>query len=631
VNRMSVEVDDVTIALTAGVAESLSIEHADPENPVEISDLRIVVGGTKSSTVPVPTESSGDEDAGPAVWVFDAVQGDDDTWSVPDVLVPVADNRHRLRIVVNGHLEGVGSAEVGTTGRTGPTGVLRVGVGAAGVIRLTAGPAGGGSGVDEEARQAAAAAQESAGAALSGLTAKVDDDDPRLTDPRDPKDHTQAWSTITDKPSFGSAATADVGDFASAAQGAKADVAVPNTRTVNSKALSANVTLTAADVGADQAGSAALALGVARSEISASDQRSGVVGFDPRPLRPQRFRFSRRALRNIVVWGDSVFEGDNGGDQRGFGPSLIDLINNEAPGTRQPGFQAVWGWPGRNWSFTGTWLAVGDLPTAWDASPSIKNATLASMGATDSTAAATWTKPSGMTMTEFDILWTRPTTAASAWSYRLDGGAWVNVPFVSGNPPVLEKITVTGNPTTIDFRAQSSTGTAGKIPCLHGIWPRNGTNGTVVHNWSKSGARLATTLGSTAVSRTTMWRQWFTMYPADLVVFGLTNDSTTNPATAPATAAHMETELQWFTTQNTDVVLVGQIEQNMVDRTFQQAWRDAYKAMALSNGWGYVDAFSRFGTFAAATAAGLMRDNVHPSERGGQLMAAMVARYILNA
>lgn len=52
--------------------------------------------------------------------------------------------------------------------------------------------------------------------------------------------------------------------------------------------------------------------------------------------------------------------------------------------------------------------------------------------------------------------------------------------------------------------------------------------------------------------------------------------------------------------------------------------------MAAANGWGYVDVSARFGSFTEATAAGLMRDDFHPSVIGGQIMAAMVARYITN-
>lgn len=56
-------------------------------------------------------------------------------------------------------------------------------------------------------------------------------------------------SQILNKPTLGTAAASATTDFATAAQGTKADNAVPNTRTVAGHALSANVTLVKGDVG----------------------------------------------------------------------------------------------------------------------------------------------------------------------------------------------------------------------------------------------------------------------------------------------------------------------------------------------------------------------------------------------
>jgi hypothetical protein len=69
---------------------------------------------------------------------------------------------------------------------------------------------------------------------------------------------TGAYSDLSGTPTLGTAASQNSTDFATAAQGTKADTAlqssdianlVPNTRTVNTKALSSNVTLTQDDVG----------------------------------------------------------------------------------------------------------------------------------------------------------------------------------------------------------------------------------------------------------------------------------------------------------------------------------------------------------------------------------------------
>jgi len=65
----------------------------------------------------------------------------------------------------------------------------------------------------------------------------------------DQTDLQSALDAKADSADLGTAAMADLTDLATAAQGTKADAAVPNTRTVNGHALSADVTVTKADVG----------------------------------------------------------------------------------------------------------------------------------------------------------------------------------------------------------------------------------------------------------------------------------------------------------------------------------------------------------------------------------------------
>lgn len=71
-----------------------------------------------------------------------------------------------------------------------------------------------------------------------------------------------AYTDLTGRPTLGTAAASNTGDFATAAQGALAATAVqpaalanyvPTTRTVNGQALSSNITLSASDVGAGAA------------------------------------------------------------------------------------------------------------------------------------------------------------------------------------------------------------------------------------------------------------------------------------------------------------------------------------------------------------------------------------------
>ena len=85
------------------------------------------------------------------------------------------------------------------------------------------GDGGGGGTVDSVARAAITSHTGETTAAHGGIVASTD---PRLSDARTPTAHTHPWSEVTDKPLFGSAATADVGDFATATQGSAADTAV---------------------------------------------------------------------------------------------------------------------------------------------------------------------------------------------------------------------------------------------------------------------------------------------------------------------------------------------------------------------------------------------------------------------
>lgn len=79
---------------------------------------------------------------------------------------------------------------------------------------------------------------------------------------------------------LGTAAQKDVGFFATAAQGTKADNAVPNTRKVNNKALSADITLYPSDVGVTESAFPGLKKTGTITEIKmngASKGTSGVV------------------------------------------------------------------------------------------------------------------------------------------------------------------------------------------------------------------------------------------------------------------------------------------------------------------------------------------------------------------
>jgi hypothetical protein len=79
---------------------------------------------------------------------------------------------------------------------------------------------------------------------------------------------TGSYTDLIDKPTLGTAAAASSTDFATAAQGAKADSAVQPTRTINGHALDSDVILTPSDIGAQPAGSYATAAQGAKADTA---------------------------------------------------------------------------------------------------------------------------------------------------------------------------------------------------------------------------------------------------------------------------------------------------------------------------------------------------------------------------
>ena len=77
---------------------------------------------------------------------------------------------------------------------------------------------------------------------------------------------------------LGTAAQKDVGFFATAAQGTKADNAVPKTRKVNNKALSADITLGASDVGVTESAFPGLKKTGTITEIKMNGNSKGTSG-----------------------------------------------------------------------------------------------------------------------------------------------------------------------------------------------------------------------------------------------------------------------------------------------------------------------------------------------------------------
>lgn len=198
---------DITVTLLDEAGETL-----------EATSVDLYVGGDTSDAWPLP-DPLGD------VVQITGVLNEDDTWTVSLPGLPDDEGAILLRWVIDGALVLRSIATVGSGGSVTPTTEITMRDTPGLVMHITTATSGGGGGgtVDSVARAAITSHTGETTAAHGGIVASTD---PRLSDARTPTAHTHPWSEVTDKPLFGSAATADVGDFATATQGGKADTAV---------------------------------------------------------------------------------------------------------------------------------------------------------------------------------------------------------------------------------------------------------------------------------------------------------------------------------------------------------------------------------------------------------------------
>ena len=115
---------------------------------------------------------------------------------------------------------------------------------------------------------------------------------------------------------LGTAAQKDVGFFATAAQGTKADNAVPNTRKVNNKVLSADITLGASDVGVNETAFPGLNKTGTVTEITmngVSKGTSGVVDLGTVLTAHQDISGKANLAGNNTFTGGQTITGSSGG------------------------------------------------------------------------------------------------------------------------------------------------------------------------------------------------------------------------------------------------------------------------------------------------------------------------------
>lgn len=338
------------------------------------------------------------------------------------------------------------------------------------------------------------------------------------------------------------------------------------------------------------------------------------------------YRQNPAPMRNVVFLGDSVIEGYVA-NTKGPVTSFRDQLAIAQPALVQHGgFQAPWQtverspWIGA-WSYTGTWTnSSTDLSPFAQSVIGGHNTPTANGG----TATAVWTRPAAMGVTEIDLYYVDVQLFSGGFSYSVNGGGtWVDVPPTAPVTPQLMKLTISGlsNPATFRVRTKRGDGvTNGSIVGLVGIVVRSGAAGVTVHNIGRAGSGYATPYG--ALSNATTPRNWQSVIAAidpDLTVILFTNDDNT------ALRADVFTVMGEVATKMAaiggDVVLVGQMDQNGRNQTFENQKNLQLRVLAAAHGFGYLDLAEQWGTYAQAVAAGLMADNFHPTNKGGDRIA----------
>lgn len=168
-------------------------------------------------------------------------------------------------------------------------------------------------------------------------------------------------------------------------------------------------------------------------------------------------------VRKVMIWGDSIAQGTY--------PLGADAWANRAFRVlaRRYGGQIGTTWPlyrnTSNISQAGSqeWVVTNGTPLG-----DTNSSTLSPGGAisftTGSGNGGVWTRPAGVNVAAFDIVWVDGGASWDDWSYSIDGGStWVTntVPSTSPANPALKRTRVVcDNPTTIRVRAANSAGTS---------------------------------------------------------------------------------------------------------------------------------------------------------------------------
>jgi lysophospholipase L1-like esterase len=377
------------------------------------------------------------------------------------------------------------------------------------------------------------------------------------------------------------------------------------------------------------------------TELSSQTMNEAFGGVWAPPRTLDRWMCSRSQIRHIVCVGDSITSGKVGGFNYSAGGkgSWTERFATAAGHAIGPdagfGFRGLWlrnGWE-PEWSEAGTWTPT-TVSDSFDVCPWGEG--LRSSGGPSNT--LSWTRPSPVSVAGFDLYWFKMAGAGN-WQYRVDNGAWVNMnQSLSPADNKLHKFYV-GQPvqTRVDIRAFN-----GSVPCLApiggiGIYSvdPNTTRGLIVHNLG-AGARFLSDFVHASSGNRLAWFDAVVSNPVslafkpDLVIAMFSNDVVHQDTTVwKADLTKLVNRVRWYS----DVVLMNPYERGGFSTTVQAQFRSATRDVVNARRCALFDIYNAYAGagatgWQAADNAGLMFDNLHPSQLGHVDIAARVWRML---
>ena len=375
--------------------------------------------------------------------------------------------------------------------------------------------------------------------------------------------------------------------------------------------------------------------------LSTTAINEAYAGYWVPPRALERWMCSPKSIRHIVCIGDSITSGKVGGynyanGKKGSWSERLSTATAHAIGPSLGfGFRGVWLRTGLQpeWKTTGTWIETVatdpfDVGLFGDG--------IRSGGGASAT--LVWTRPSPVTVAGFDLYWFNMANAGN-WQYRVDHGAWVNMNQVrSPADNKMHKFYV-GQPVQTSVEVRAYNGSSACVAPIAGIGlysaDPNTNSGLIVHN-AGAGAEFLSDLVKTTSGDRLSWFDSVVSNPVslairpDLVLSMFSNDVTQNNVTSwRANLIKLVKRLHPYA----DIVLMNPYERGGFSPAVQGQYRSTTTSVATAYSCAVLDLYVAYAAagaegWAAANRAGLMLDNLHPSQLGHNDISARVWRLL---